>query len=44
MVVGAELTWADVKAHVMRVMWIEIVHDEPGEMAYQQLQMSTFAA
>jgi hypothetical protein len=44
LVVGAELEWADVKAHLMRVMWIEIVHDEPGEMAYQQLKMSTFAA
>jgi hypothetical protein len=44
MVVGAELEWADVKAHLVRVMWIEIVHDEPGEMAYQQLKTSTFAA
>ncbi|KAF2183292.1 hypothetical protein K469DRAFT_635233 [Zopfia rhizophila CBS 207.26] len=32
------LDWAVVKNHLMRVMWIEIIHDRPGEMAFQQLE------
>ena len=38
--VGAGLEWVDVKAHLSRVIWFEVVHDEPGEMAYQRLKMS----
>jgi hypothetical protein len=38
--VGAGLEWVEVKAHLSRVIWFEVVHDEPGEMAYQQLKMS----
>lgn len=32
--------WAGVKDHLMRVMWIEIIHDRPGKLVYQQLEES----
>jgi hypothetical protein len=38
--VDPRLDWAAVKNHLMRVMWIEIIHDGPGKMAYQQLEES----
>jgi hypothetical protein len=37
---GAGLDWATVKNHLMQVMWIEIVHDRPGETVCQQLEES----
>jgi hypothetical protein len=43
MTVGAEMEWVDVKAHLLKVMWIEIVHDEPGEAAYEELRFLTSA-
>ncbi|KAJ4382439.1 hypothetical protein N0V86_002774 [Didymella sp. IMI 355093] len=43
MMVGAGLGWADVRTHLLRVMWIEIAHDELGGMAYRQLEMSKFS-
>lgn len=36
------LSWSDVKADLLRIMWIEVVHDKPGEMVYQQLQTSMY--
>jgi len=36
--VGLGLDWDTVKKHMMRVMWIEIIHDRPAEAAFQQLQ------
>ena len=38
--VGAGLEWVDVKTHLSRVIWIEIVHDGPGKLAYEELKMS----
>jgi hypothetical protein len=35
-----ELDWAAVKDHLMRVMWIEMMHDEAGERVYHQLEDS----
>ncbi|EMD97555.1 hypothetical protein COCC4DRAFT_75027 [Bipolaris maydis ATCC 48331] len=33
----AGLEWKDVQAHVSRVMWIEIVHNKPGQKAYDRV-------
>lgn len=33
----AGLEWENVQAHVSRVMWIEIVHNKPGQKAYDRL-------
>lgn len=43
-VAASGLKWADVKAHVLRVVWIEIVHNKPGQTAYEQLEMSNMLA
>ena len=32
------LDWAKVKNHLMQVMWIEIIHDKPGEIVFQELE------
>ncbi|KAF2996738.1 hypothetical protein E8E13_006272 [Curvularia kusanoi] len=39
--VGTGLQWNDVKTHLLRVIWIEIRHDERGEIAYQHLTNSS---
>lgn len=35
---SSELDWEAVKNHLIRVMWIEIIHDRPGEMAFWKLE------
>ncbi|KAH7081276.1 hypothetical protein BKA63DRAFT_503502 [Paraphoma chrysanthemicola] len=40
--IDTTLTWTDVKERLLRVMWIELVHDKPGEVVYQQLETSTY--
>jgi hypothetical protein len=37
-----EPNWATVKDHLMRVMWIETMHDQAGESVYHQLEESRF--
>lgn len=36
----AGLEWKDVQAHVSRVMWIGLVHDKPGQKAYERLSQA----
>ncbi|XP_014552476.1 hypothetical protein COCVIDRAFT_110229 [Bipolaris victoriae FI3] len=36
----AGLEWEDVQAHVSRVMWIGLVHDKPGQKAYERLSQA----
>lgn len=36
--VGSGLDWAAVKTHLMRVMWIEMIHDRPGKKVFHQLE------
>lgn len=36
--VDSGLGWAAVKNHLMRVMWIEMIHDKPGEMVFHELE------
>lgn len=36
--IDSSMPWADIKAHLMRVMWIETVHDIPGEAAVRKLK------
>ncbi|CAO2650219.1 Nn.00g015110.m01.CDS01 [Neocucurbitaria sp. VM-36] len=31
------VTWAETKEHLIKVMWIECIHDKPGEVVLQQL-------
>jgi len=33
--------WVDVKSHLMRVVWVETIHDKSGEVAFQQLKGQT---
>jgi len=35
---GLGLSWQVVKSHLMRVMWIELIHDKPGEEVFHQLE------
>jgi hypothetical protein len=37
-----EPNWTTVKNHLMRVIWIEIMHDQAGELVYHQLEESRF--
>jgi hypothetical protein len=34
----AGLTWEIVKTHLLRVMWIEIIHDKPGQSVFRELE------
>jgi hypothetical protein len=35
---GSGLDWTIVKTHLLRVMWIEMIHDRPGKKLFQQLE------
>jgi hypothetical protein len=32
------LDWMEVKSHLLRVMWIELIHDKPGEIVFNKLE------
>jgi hypothetical protein len=32
------LGWAALKSDLVRIIWFEVLHDEPGEIAFQQLE------
>jgi hypothetical protein len=36
------LTWEVVKTHLLRVMWIEIIHDKPGKSVFEELEAMRF--
>lgn len=35
-------SWENVRAHLLRVMFIELIHEKPGMWAFQELQRSSF--
>jgi hypothetical protein len=37
------LTWENVRSQLLQVMWIEIIHDKPGEAAFYELEVLRFA-
>jgi hypothetical protein len=36
------LTWTEVKAHLLRVMWIQLIHDKPGKAVFEELEEMRF--
>jgi hypothetical protein len=38
----AGLTWGTVKTHLLRVMWIELIHDKPGQSVFRELEELRF--
>jgi hypothetical protein len=36
------LDWMEVKSHLLRVMWIELIHDKPGEIMFHKLEELRF--
>jgi hypothetical protein len=34
----SEFVWENMKSHLIRVMWIEIIHDKPGEAVFNELE------
>ncbi|KAK3197635.1 hypothetical protein GRF29_216g799822 [Pseudopithomyces chartarum] len=39
---GMVWDWGSVKAHLLRVMFIELIHDRPGEAAFDELEKRSF--
>jgi hypothetical protein len=35
---GIGLSWEVVKTHLLRIMWIELIHDKPGQLVFQELE------
>jgi hypothetical protein len=31
-----------VKAHLLRVMWIQLIHDKPGKVVFEELEEIRF--
>lgn len=36
-IADSRLDWPSVKQHLVRVIWIDIIHDRPGERTFEQL-------
>ncbi|KAH7112093.1 hypothetical protein B0J11DRAFT_598032 [Dendryphion nanum] len=34
----AGLEWTTVKSHLIRIMWIELIHDDPGKLIFERLE------